>query len=410
MQSPADDRSAPIVATTYAWPDPAAIPRREWLFGRWALRGELTVILAPGGVGKSTLSTAIAVSLASGRDLIDQPPKGKIGAWLYNLEDAPDELNRQVAATCLYYEVGSEDCAGRLFVNSGIDMPLCTATEDSGAARINEQAFVDLAITIRENGIGLIVIDPLVSSHRVTESSNEAINELGKRWKRLAHETGCAVILVHHTRKLMGREATGEDGRGASALFSVARIVLVLNKVTAAEAETMGITDPKIIRSLIKVDDGKSSRAPLSGTVFFQLNSQSLGNGDVSHPDDSVGVVTPFERPDVFAGMTTFHLYQVQQRLHERDWKDNSQAKDWVGHLVADVAGLKIPEDAGRIKGILKEWKRTGAIGIEKRPDAKGNDRPCVIVGKPVSAGEFTFPHLNTIGGEGGESGGPRTL
>jgi hypothetical protein len=389
-----------ISAAPYRWREPASIPRRQWLFGRWLLRGEVTAIFAPGGAGKSTLSTAIAVSLASGRDLLGQDPKGQVGAWLYNLEDAPDELDRQLAATCLWHVVERDECNGRLFINSGIEMPLCTASEENGAPLINEQAFAQLADTIRRKSIGVVVIDPLVSSHRVSEASNEAIDAIVKRWKRLAHETGCAVVLVHHTRKLQGREATAEDGRGAVALRDAARVVLVLNKVTANEAQTVGISDPKIYRSLVKVDVGKASRAPGADTTWLKLESQSLGNGDETAPPDFVGVATLFDKPDVFSGMSAWHICRVQQRLDERDWRDSVQAKDWVGNLVAEVAGLDANGDRGKIKAIIKEWKRTGALVIEHRADRNGENRPCIAIGNPIAPDEGGSPHLGKVGAE----------
>jgi hypothetical protein len=395
-----------IVAAPYLWPYPTAIPRRQWLFGRWLLRGEVTAIFAPGGVGKSTLSTAVAVSLASGRDLLGQAPQGKIGAWLYNLEDAPDELDRQIAATCLRHGVYREECANRLFVNSGITMPLCTASEVNGDPAINEKAFAELTQTIRTQGIGVVVIDPLVSSHRVSEASNEAIDAITKRWKRLAHETRCAVVLVHHTRKLMGREATAEDGRGAVALRDAARVVLVMNKVMPSEAEALGVGDPEVGRSLVKVAMGKASRAPDAGTTWFKLEGQSLGNGANHAEPDFVGVAIVFDKPDVFAGITNDHLYRVQQRLDERDWRDNVQAKDWIGHLVADVAVLDVPADQGKIKAILKEWKRNGALVIENRPDRNGDSRPCIALGKPAAPLAIGSPHLELVGAESVEGTG----
>lgn len=42
-------RPKPITATPFAWPDPATIPRRQWLLGHWLLRGEITAIVAPSG-------------------------------------------------------------------------------------------------------------------------------------------------------------------------------------------------------------------------------------------------------------------------------------------------------------------------------------------------------------------------
>ena len=393
-----------IKAAPFAWPDPATLPRRQWLLGQWLIRGEVTAIFAPGGAGKSTLSNAIAVSLASGRDLLDQKPREQVGAWVYNLEDGPDELDRQLAATALWHDVGQEECGPRLFVNSGLTMPLCVASAQSGAPLIHEPAFVELTATIRAENIGVVIIDPLVSSHRVTEASNEAIDAIAKRWKRLAYETGCAVVLVHHTRKLMGREATAEDGRGAVALRDAARVVLVMNKVTANEAESLGIVDPKIWRRLVKVDMGKASRSPDDGATWIKLESQSLGTGEGLQPADIVGVATLFDKPDPFAGLTPWHLYRVQQRLDERDWRDNAQAADWFGKLVAEVADLDAKTDVGRIKAIIKAWKKTGALLVEKRTDSKGTDRPCVIIGKPVDPSECGSPHLARGGGESGES------
>jgi hypothetical protein len=390
----ASDGNAPaaIKATPYAWPDPATLPRRQWLLGRWLIRGEVTAIFAPGGAGKSTLSNAIAVSLASGRDLLDQPPREKVGAWIYNLEDSPDELHRQLAATAMWHEITSDDCGPRLFVNSGLTMPLCVASEPHGAPMIHEPAFAELTATISAESIGVVIIDPLVSSHRVTEASNEAIDAIAKRWKRLAYETGCAVVLVHHTRKLTGREATAEDGRGAVALRDAARVVLVMNKVSASEAEGLGIGDPKLYRGLVKVDLGKASRSPDDGATWIKLESQSLGNGEGLESPDFVGVATLFEKPDAFAGLTAWHLYRVQQRLDECDWRDSIQAKDWVGNLVAEVAQLNATTDQPRIKAIIKAWKKSGALIVEKRDDGKGTDRPCIAIGKPVDPSECGNP------------------
>ena len=199
-------------ATPYRWPDPASLPRRQWLMGHWLLRGEVTAIIAPGGTGKSTVGNAIALSLASGRPLLGKPlHRGALGVWVFNLEDGTDELERQVAASCTFYGLGQPECGDRLHLDSGMVQRLCTATEDRDGFELNEQAFEQLSATIRERSIAALIVDPLVSSHAVREASNEAIDAIVKRWKRLAQETGCAVVLVHHTRKLGGREATAED-------------------------------------------------------------------------------------------------------------------------------------------------------------------------------------------------------
>jgi hypothetical protein len=42
------------------------IPHRHWLYGTYIIRGEITVLAAPGGAGKTALATGIAVEIAAG--------------------------------------------------------------------------------------------------------------------------------------------------------------------------------------------------------------------------------------------------------------------------------------------------------------------------------------------------------
>lgn len=383
-----------IRAIPYAWLDPCSLPPRKWLYGQWLLKGEITAIIAPGGTGKSTISTALALSLASGNSLLGKPlQRGPQSAWIYNLEDSQDELDRQVSAACRYHGITRGDCEGRLYVSSGLDQPLCTAIEDRDGFAIAEDVFAQLAATIRDRGISVVIIDPFVSSHAVRESSNEAIDAIVKRWKRLAQETGCAVVLVHHTKKLGGREVTAEDGRGAVALRDAARIVLPLNPMTKGEADELGITDPALRRSLVRIDTGKANRAPPDVATWIKLEGQCLDNGNELEPPDYVGVATLWEKPDVFDGLTTRHLYMVQQQVAVGNWRESVLAKNWVGHLVAQVAGLAVDSDKGRIKAILRTWFGSGALAIETRRDENSRDRPFVIVGNPVLPDEIGYSH-----------------
>lgn len=399
-------------ATPYRWPDPASLPRRQWLLGHWLLRGEVTAIIAPGGTGKSTIGNTIALCLASGQPLLGKPlHRGPQAVWIFNLEDGTDELERQLSAACAYHGIGPVDCGDRLHLDSGLVQPLCTASEDRDGFTLAEDVFAQLAATISERRIATVIVDPFVSSHAVRESSNEAIDAIAKRWKRLAQETGCAVVLVHHTRKLGGREVTAEDGRGAVALRDAARVVLPLNPMGDKEAEELGIADPAVRRSLVRIDTGKANRAPPDAATWIKLESQSLDNGEGLEPSDFVGVATLWEKPDVFHGLTTWHLYTVQQRLAAGDWRESVQAKDWVGHLVANVAGLSAETDKGRIKAILRTWRKNGALAVETRPDKNGDERPFVIVGTAVDPSEIgPRPHLGKCGAESAESAGADPL
>lgn len=408
-QGSGETGSAPVRqalrATPYRWPDPRSLPTRQWLLGHWLLRGEVTGIIAPGGAGKSTISNAMALSLATGRPLLGKPvPRGPQPVWSFNLEDGLDELERQMAAACAFYHVSARDCEDRLFLDSGLIQPLCTAIEDRNGFRLVEEIFEELTATISERRIGAIFVDPLVSSHAVQENDNGAIDAITKRWKRLAQETGCAVALVHHTKKMGGREVTAEDGRGGVALRDAARVMLTLNPMSPQEAEELGISDPDMRRALVRIDEGKSSRAPPGAATWIKLESQSLDNGAGFEPSDMVGVAALWNRPDVLHGITTEQLHQVQKGLAEGEWRESVQSKDWVGFLVAKVTGLSVDADKARIKAMIKSWRRDGAITVERRADKNGDDRPFVIAGKPVDLSAVRArPHFERCGAESAE-------
>lgn len=394
-----------IRATPYRWPEPRSLPTRQWLLGHWLLRGEVTAIIAPGGTGKSTITTALALSLASGRSLLGKPlPRGPQSAWIYNLEDSQEELDRQVSAACLFHGIVPDDCLDRLYVNSGLVQPLCTAAEDRDGFVIAEEVFSHIEATIREEGISTVIVDPLVSSHTVRENSNEAIDAIVKRWKRLAQDTGCAVVLVHHTKKLGGRAVTAEDGRGAVALRDASRIVLLLNAMNITEAKDLGITDDALRRSLVRLDTGKANRTPSDAPTWVKLESQCLDNGDGCEAADYVGVACLWQKPNVFHGLSRLHLHQIQLSVAAGQWKDSVLAKDWVGIMVAQVAGLSVTKNKSRIKAILTELKRNGALGVEKRR-VNGKDVPFMIVGEGFDPNHLDFlPQSKNCGEETAET------
>lgn len=376
-----------IAATPYEWPDPASIPMRRWLFGYWLLRGEVTAIVAPGGIGKSTFTIGMSVSLASGIPFLNKPlHEGACKVWQWNLEDDRDELSRQITGCSIAHDVGAAECGDRLFVDSGLDTRLCTAIEDGNGFKIVEPVYDELKAEIERRGIDVLIVDPFVSSHEVPENDNSKIDKVGKRWKRLASETKTSIVLVHHTKKLAGREVRAEDSRGAVALINVARSTLVLNPMTADEAERFGITDKAEQRRMVRVDDDKPNRAPPESAWWFRKASIDLGNGEGMKAGDSVGAAMPWSPPDPFDGLSTRDLFNVQLAIDGGEYGADVQAKDWAGHVIAATLGLDV-EDAthkSRIKSLIKTWRSNRALLVEKRTASNGKERPFLVVGEWV--------------------------
>jgi hypothetical protein len=62
-------------------------------------------------------------------------------------------------------------------------------------------------------------------------------------------------------------------------------------------------------------------------------------------------------------------------------FSDQSGA-DWVGQIVADILSLDREEDKARIKKLLSNWMKTGALVKAQIEDAHRKKRPCVEVGE----------------------------
>lgn len=382
-----------ILATPFPWPDAATIPLRPWVYGRWLLRNTITAVVAPGGVGKSSLMASTILALATGRDLLGKTVwDGPKRVWYWNLEDDGDELARQIQASARYHRVAADDCEDRLFVDSGLDgAELCTAIEGEGGCEIVRPVIEALVAELIARKIDVLIIDPFVSSHAISENDNGAIDMVAKEWARVAKRANCSIVLVHHTRKLGGMKVTAEMSRGAVALIAAARSTLVLNRMDELEAKIFGIDGDEERRRIFNVQDDKANRAPAEKADWYRIESVDLGNGILADTTygDSVGVVTCWTPPDAMDGVTADTLYQVQCLVAERTeharYRADVQAASWIGKAVADVMGLSSfsedKADRSKINRLLRIWIENGALVKVIDKDEKRNQRTFVEVG-----------------------------
>ena len=421
--SPGPDATAPmqIRASPFRWPDPHTLPRRPWVWGRWLLLSTVSAIVAPGGVGKSSFVASMLLSLASGRqDILGKTVwAGPKRVWYWNLEDGLAELEMQLVAAAMFHRVVKGECGDRIFLDSGPEgAELRIAVEDRDGYRIAVPVVEALVTELIERKMDVLVVDPFVSSHGVSENDNSAIDAVVKTWASVAKRAGCSVVLVHHSKKLGNEKVTAESSRGASALVSAARVTLVLNRMDKDEAQRFGIVEDAERRRLFTVQDDKANRAPAQDAQWFRLASQDVGNstGDddpFGAEGDSVGVVTRWTPPDAFEGVTPDHLYQVQTAVAARAdaerYRIDVQAKDWVGKVVADVMDLSadsnVKTDRAKINAMLRAWLANGALIKVEGKDAKSMPRTYVEVGEWAVQG--VAPTSTPKVWNGVEGGGP---
>lgn len=368
-----------------------ALPRRQWIYGHDYIRGYVSVLASAGGIGKTSLILAEALAICTGKKLLDTDVREQTNVWVVNLEDPRSEIQMRTLAAMKHYEITPDEVRGKLFLDGEDTIQITLAAEGRDGLTLND-ALLDLMIKhVKNNKIGLICMDPFVSTHLVNENSNSGIQAVVAMVRRLARETGASVVLVHHIRKGNGEDATIDSVRGAGALIGAARAARVVNRVSPDDAMQMGVK-PEEATGLFRVDDGKSNLAPPADrAVYRRMIGVQLAN------EEWVGVAVPFKLPDAFEGITARDTRRVQDVIagaeeNKKPYRENAQAANWVGNAIAETLNIDIddPVGKGRIKSILRTWINTDVLRIEKIEDAKkGREIPIVIVGQWVKYEDF---------------------
>jgi hypothetical protein len=332
----------------------AALPRRRWLLGRSLLRGQLTLLVAPPGVGKSTHGIARAVAVATSQEITGEAVHEPVKAWIYNTEDDADELKRRLGAVLQHWSIPFSKLRGRIALNSGADRPLLFARTDHSDTVIRLPDVDACIVHIREHDIGLFVVDPFVETHEVNENSNEQIKAVAIMFREVARSTNCAVLLVHHTAKPPQGGSDGHAGnmntaRGASALVGVARVVQTLFAMSEKDAEQYGV--PTQERHLhLRLDDAKANLSLISSDAsWYRKVSVELPNGD------EAGVLVPheFEKPSFSTHTAVEILKLIDERWKEKNPFSGSPQSD---RYVVPVIVQRFSLTKKTATSLLKSW------------------------------------------------------
>ncbi|BCB17326.1 helicase RepA family protein [Bosea sp. ANAM02] len=381
----APPKRKPIMATPFKWIAPSAIPPRRFLYGTHITRKYLSATISPGGVGKSSLALTEALAMASGRGLLGIEPPAPLNVWYWNGEDPIDETQRRIAAICKHYLIPPADFEGRLFIDTGRETEISIAKGSPRGLTLNDATKQELIETIHEHGIDVVIIDPFVSSHEASENDNGHIAAICKRWAQIADETSCAIEFVHHARKMGvggSGDVTADDARGASALLAAVRSARTLNQMSKEDAEKAKVEQP---RSHVRIDDVKANLAPpAEGARWFKLIGVPLDNGGNEGRGDEVAVVTPWRWPDPNEEVTVDDVRAALARIAQGEWRLDQQAKNWVGHAIAEALGQDIEEKSVRsaMKLLVQKWIAERWLKVVKRQDQKRMMRDFVEPGE----------------------------
>jgi RecA-family ATPase len=375
-----------------SWPTPynmfnaLTLPRREWVYGYDYIKKYISVTASAGGIGKTSAIIVEALAIATGRPLLGVDVKEQTNVWIINLEDPISEMQMRTIAAMQHYNIKPEDIKGRLFMDGEDTMQITLAAEGRDGLITNDDMLAAMIRVIKENNIGAVILDPFVSAHLVNENNNGSIQAVVAMLRKLARDTNSSVQLVHHIRKGNGDDATIDSVRGAGSLIGAARAARVINRITPEDAMALGVDEHEAL-GIFRVDDGKANLAPPSDkAVYRRMQSVEIANGE------HIGVATEFKLPDLFDGVTADNARNVQKLVNEAEanqtpYKANVQAKQYVGHAVAEELNLDMekPGDKAKVKAIVKQWLKTNVLKAAEMYDKRqGRDVQCVVVGEMI--------------------------
>lgn len=234
-------------AAAPGWALPPPIDDDEWTQARPApdcivenyLYADVAVLIAPGGVGKTTLELFEAAHIALDRDLYGLKVQKPGAVLILTAEDSREMLVARLRAICAAMDLTHDErriVRDRVRISdlSGAGLRLTRVIDDV----VLPTAFVDgLIEACQALDPVLIVVDPAVSFGVGESRVNDAEQGLIEAARKLRNALNCCVRYIHHSGKQNGRDKATDQyaGRGGSAFADGSRMVHVLQPLDPSE-------------------------------------------------------------------------------------------------------------------------------------------------------------------------------
>lgn len=250
------------------------------------------LVVGPGSVGKSFLSLELGISVALGFSLpgipgdFAKPVQGRV-AMVFG-EDDRAVINNRMHDVAKFFRLTDDQCArldNDLVVLSLVGEDMRVTQTDNRS--VTDGVFLE-KLRLICSGRRLVFVDPLVRLHDADENDNTAASHLMLAIARIARDTHCAIVLLHHSGK--GDREGWAAARGASAITTTARWQLNITNPTKEEIENFHLKDNA--RLWVKADGVKMNysdsvrgfwlKRETGGVLVYkdpQLSDDAFGDG-----------------------------------------------------------------------------------------------------------------------------------
>lgn len=207
---------------------------KTWIYPNWLQQGELTVLAAPPGAGKTTFASALAAGITRGETYSlghGLTPTSTGHVIIVNKEDGVEtalvpRLKAAGADLTRVHFIGGKD---------GLD-------SDSSFSFFNEQDLdrLECRVELFGDNLDLIIIDPIYCAVDGEASNNHKAREAYERLARLAKRLSCAILGIAHTVKnTQNKQPLARIG-GPPALREVPRAIILLARIDGGPTESSG--------------------------------------------------------------------------------------------------------------------------------------------------------------------------
>lgn len=327
---------------------PDRIPERPWLVERMLIEGAVTMLLAAGSAGKSSMSLALAAHLALGKDFAGYKARRACKTMVYNGEDDLTEQSRRLLAVCMAYNFDYNVVKKNIMLLSPRQLRMDLVSVEGRRPVRNETLVKHIIKETSREDVGLLILDPLVKVHKVDESDNVQMDFVMETLTDIANEAKISVLALHHTTKSNARteekQGNMDVARGASAIVNAARVAFTMFNASAQDAEDYGLNEDERYM-WVRLDDAKMNLALATDkATWFRKEGLKIPSGDV------IGVMKHEE-------LERSHVH-ITARIAEL----------LISTMVANnVASMPMVQAQGVLKTSLPLWANKTDLEIRRR-------------------------------------------
>lgn len=150
--------------------------------------------------------------------------------------------------------------------------------------------------------------------------------------------------------------------------------------MTVDECKRFGL-ESKDRHRFKKASSVKGNNSPGGGTLWFEMISHDLGQGD------SVGVPVPWTPPTCAPPSLSDEEHKTVMDIFLKDgphWS-HINSNDWVGHIIAKAFGIDVSGtiEKKRVERLLERLCEDGVLEkYSVRDSSRGRDRPALRLNK----------------------------